>query len=117
AARLDLDAVLARCGPDAAPRAVAFGVAHALDLVETRDRVAYVLRVREWLLALLRKRERAVGQVVLPSRGQHAARGVRRGAPPWPPLAALCGASLLEILASSLFLLRRRHGSPLSVSR
>src|SRR3954468_12470235 len=65
AARLDLDAVLARCGPDAPPRAIAFGIAHAFDLVEARHRVAYVLGVGQRLLPLLGERERAVGQVVL----------------------------------------------------
>src|SRR5689334_24610181 len=104
-AGLDLDVVLAGRGPDPPPRAVPLGVAHAFDLVEPGHGVAHVLRVGQRFLPLLRERERAVGQVVLLRRGQHAARRPRPRARPGTAPAALRGAGLLEVLSSGLLLL------------
>src|SRR5262245_61687540 len=112
AARLDLDVVLAGRGPDPAPCPITLGVAHALDLIEPRDGIPYVLGVRERLLALLGERERAVRQLVLPGRRQDAARRARPGARTGAASAPLCGAGLLEVLAGGLLLLRRRHFPP-----
>src|SRR5690242_15983739 len=113
-ARGDLDVELARRGADPAPGPVTVGVAHALDLVEPRDRVPHVLGVDERLLALLGEREGAVGQVVL-LRGAQPARpaGHRRAATP----RGLGAPRLLEVLAGGLLLLGRRHGWLLSPAR
>jgi hypothetical protein len=54
---VDLDSKLSGRCPDALPRGIALGVCHALDLVESRNRVAHVARVVDWLLALLREGE------------------------------------------------------------
>jgi methylthioribose-1-phosphate isomerase len=59
-----LDVVALRGGEDPLPCLVPLGVAHALDLVETGDRVAHVPGVGQRLLALLREGELAVGQLV-----------------------------------------------------
>src|ERR1700739_4402528 len=52
-----LDVIALRGGHDPPPSLVPLGVADPLNLVEARDRVAYVPRVRQRLLAPLREGE------------------------------------------------------------
>src|ERR1700722_14208638 len=70
---------------DALPGPVALRVAHALDLIKARDRVAHVPRVAQRLLALLRERELRVVQAVLLGGAQ--ALGLPRHLLPVRPLA------------------------------
>src|SRR5579862_7032800 len=66
---LDIEALRRR--PDPLPRLVPLGVAHAFDLVETRDRVPDMPGVAQRLLAFLGEGELLVGQPVLVG-GAHA---------------------------------------------
>src|SRR5258706_1176444 len=70
ASGLDLYAVLPRGGADASPGGVPLRLAHVLDLVESRDRVANVPRVVQRLLSLPGKRKRSGGHPVLLARAQ-----------------------------------------------
>jgi len=67
---VDLDAVLPRRGLDALPCCVAFSVADAVDLIETRDGVANMARVFERLLPLGRKRKLSLAEIVSLLRSQ-----------------------------------------------
>src|SRR5712692_802353 len=62
---VDLDPELSSGGPNTPPRGIALSVRNALNLVESRHRVAHVARVRDRLLALLGESEALGRQPVL----------------------------------------------------
>ncbi len=66
----DLDAVGARGAADPSPGGIALLVTHALNLVESRDRVAHVPCVVQRLLPLLRESELLRRQLLAPLRAQ-----------------------------------------------
>src|SRR5713226_2968517 len=65
---VDLDPELSSGGPNTPPRGIALSVRNALNLVESRHRVAHVARVRDRLLALLGESE-ALGRQPVSSGG------------------------------------------------
>src|SRR5215211_3399298 len=103
----DVDVEALGRGLDALPRLVAVAVADSFDLVEAGHGVADVGGVGERLLACLREREFAGGQIVLLG-------GAQALGAPWHPLAFGAGAlgrsGLGEVSSRGLFLLLGRHG-------
>ena len=74
---VDLDAVLPGGSLDALPCRVAFSVADAADLVETRDGIADMARVSERLFPLSRKRKLRIAERISFLRRQCCHRGLR----------------------------------------
>src|SRR5204862_6126205 len=104
--RLDLDVeLLCRC-TDPLPRAIAFGVADALDLVEARNGVADVAGVAERFLPFLGERECCITQPVLLS-GAHPLRAAGNLGTVHAGTLHLAG--LLDVAPGRLFPLSRCH--------